>query len=50
MNRFKQAIQDLEEMRQFFPAEWKRPIQLDKQISKDFAKIQKRMKQVPAEG
>src|SRR6266576_3133995 len=49
MNRFKQMMQHLEEMRQSFPPEWKRPIELDKQTSKSFAKIQERMKQVPAE-
>jgi hypothetical protein len=42
-------MQDVEEMRQSFPPEWKRLIELDKQTSKSFAKIQERMKQIPAE-
>lgn len=49
MNRFKQAMQDLEEMRQSFPPEWKQPIELDQQALESLASLQGRMKQVPGE-
>jgi hypothetical protein len=49
MNRFKQAIQGLEEMRLSFPPEWKQPIKLDAETSKDMVRIAERMRQVPAE-
>ena len=42
-------MQDLEEMRQSFPPELKRAIELDKQASKSLAKTQERMQQVPVQ-
>lgn len=49
MNRFKQAMQGLEELRQSFPPEWKQPAKLDRRTFESLVSSHGRMKQVPGE-
>jgi len=49
MNKFRQMMDDLEEMRRSLPPEWKQGVEFDEQTSQVLARTQERMKRVPAE-
>jgi hypothetical protein len=49
MNKFKQAVESLEQMKGSFPPAWNQPIKLDARTSEILAKTAMRMKEVPAE-